>query len=69
MKKKIISFTLRMLLMAVFYFLAYEFWLDRSMEDTIQVIVTSIVAVMLMRAWEYFKRKRAVAKKKEEGEG
>lgn len=64
MKKKITSFTLRVLLMAVFYFLVYEYWLDRSVADTVQIIVTTTLVVILMKAWEYFKRKRTVSKSK-----
>ncbi|MBM6613815.1 hypothetical protein JTF06_02765 [Desemzia sp. RIT804] len=70
MKKKIASFILRVLLLVFFYFLAYEFWLDRSVADTIHVIVTSILAVIIVRAWEFFKKRRAISnktKKEEEG--
>lgn len=63
MAKKITSFIFRVLLMAVFYFLAYEYWLDRSVTDTIQIIVITIVVEILMRAWEFFKKRRAVSNK------
>ena len=63
MAKKITSFMFRVLLMAVFYFLAYEYWLDRSVADTIQIIVTTTLVVILMRAWEFFKKRRAVSNK------
>lgn len=63
MAKKITSFMFRVLLMAVFYFLAYEYWLDRSVTDTIQIIVITIVVEILMRAWEFFKKRRAVSNK------
>lgn len=63
MAKKITSFIFRVLLMAVFYFLAYEHWLDRSVTDTIQIIVITIVVEILMRAWEFFKKRRAVSNK------
>lgn len=63
MKKKITSFTLRVLLMAVFYFLAYEYWLDRSVADTVQIIITTTLVVILMRAWEFFKRRHTNSNK------
>ena len=69
MENKVTSFVLRVLLMAVFYFLAYEYWLDRSVTDTIQVIVTSIIAVIIVRAWEIFKNRRARSNKTKKEEG
>lgn len=61
MENKVTSFVLRVLLMAVFYFLAYEYWLDKSLEDTTHIIITSTIAVLLIRAWEFFKKRRSVS--------
>lgn len=61
MKKKGISFALRIMILVVFYFLAYEYLLDRSVFNTILVIVFSALPTLIPNAWRWFKKRRSTS--------
>lgn len=52
---------LRISILVVFYFLAYEYWLDRSLKDTMVVIVCSMLPTLIENTWRWFKKRSNVS--------
>lgn len=63
MKKKVISFMLRVLLMVIFFLFAYEYILDRSVKDTLLVIVCIVLPTLIANTWKWFKKRRDLSGK------